>query len=170
MNSNLRYRGSGFGNEETQKVKRLLAEELSREDDEIESKPLRYLDSALWLVGSGMALYYTDFFRRIFTDPTVKFYWFYSGLVLLSIHIGIGLYLILFIGSEKWDTETRFSIPVATVAALVSFFCFVVGLWPLWGLLTPLLLFTFVMGVVTIVSLLPGRERSEKNKTELEKL
>eukprot|EP00118_Oscarella_pearsei_P001656 m.8036 g.8036 ORF g.8036 m.8036 type:complete len:180 (+) comp20288_c0_seq2:25-564(+) len=158
--SNLRFRGTLTGNEETQRVKRLLAEELLRpEKDEPESKVIFYFDSALWLIASAAVLFYSDFFRRAFTDPAVKLYWFYFGLLLLSVHAGIGIYLIAYIGSDKWDTEIRWSIPIATVAALMSFVCFTVGLWPVWSILTPVLLFTLVMGVITIVGLLPGRQR-----------
>ncbi|XP_006815234.2 transmembrane protein 128-like [Saccoglossus kowalevskii] len=120
------------------------------------------LSSFFWLVASAAVFYYTDFAIAIQVDPRINRYWFNIGVVLIGVNVFIGIYFVVVcswirkISSDDWEKHFPFAIPFATACFALGSLCLNVGLWPLWKLLTPVILFILFMGFVVFVSLLPS--------------
>ncbi len=60
-------------------------------------------------------------------------------------------------GSDwPWQIVAPGMVELATLAGLTSFFSFIVGLWPAYGFLTPLVVFTLFLGGMMTLHFLPA--------------
>ncbi|XP_070540934.1 transmembrane protein 128-like [Ptychodera flava] len=120
------------------------------------------LSNAMWMVASIAVFYYTDFAIAVRVDPRINRLWFNVGVVLVAVNIAIGFYFVVIcswirkIHTDDWEKHMPAAIPIATVAFIGGAVCLNVGLWPVWSILTPFILFTLFMGVVVLISLLPN--------------
>ncbi|KAM6221776.1 transmembrane protein 128 [Rhynchocyon petersi] len=126
---------------------------------EKKEKPLPRLNvhSGFWILASIAVTYYVDFFKTVKENIHTSS-WFLFGGALLLVSLSIAFYCIVFLewycGVEDYDTRHPALIPVTTASFIAAAICFNVALWPVWSLLTPVLLFTQFMGVVMLISLL----------------
>lgn len=135
----------------------------SRYEEEHKPKTSPYtLRNVVWLVAAMAVFYYSDFYPALKYDPRINRTWLNIGLMLIAVNIGIALFLIIWIScvqkinSDEWERRYPAAIPVATGAFIIGAICLTVGLWPVWSILTPLILFVLFMGFVVIVTMLPN--------------
>lgn len=146
--------------------------EIERKPDS-ESRIIANLETLFWIGLAASVIYYTDFFRVVFTDPAVNIYWFRGGLLLIGINATIGIYLVFGVGYWKqvhvseWEKHVPWAIPVASGAAILSAISLTVGLWPVWGLLTPVLVFVILVSAVFFLSALPFKAPRSRDSKEL---
>ncbi|XP_019620726.1 PREDICTED: transmembrane protein 128-like [Branchiostoma belcheri] len=114
-----------------------------------------------WLVASMAMFYYTDIAVALRVDPRINWLWLLPGAVLIGLNVGIGAFLIVWlswikgVSTDEWEKRYPSAIPTATASFIIGGLCCMVGLWPVWGFLTPIILFTLFMGVVMVISLFP---------------
>lgn len=120
------------------------------------------IQNILWFIGSIALFYYTDFYVAVRYDPRVNRLWFNIGAILILINIGIAGFLIVYLSwikkmsSDDWEKTCPAAIPIATGAFIMGGVCVTVGLWPVWNIFTPFMLFTFFMGFVVTVAMIPN--------------
>ncbi|XP_038070949.1 transmembrane protein 128-like [Patiria miniata] len=118
------------------------------------------IQTLLWILGSFAVLYYTDLIPAIKEDRRIYSTWLYLGFILMAFHVSIGSYLIVYLSWIKkisdWEKASPMAIPLATGSFVLGGICLNIAIWPVYGFLTPLMLFTLFMGVVVIVSLMPS--------------
>ncbi|XP_022106703.1 transmembrane protein 128-like [Acanthaster planci] len=142
--------------------KRLEELQRRREMGETETEPGSpyNIQTVLWILGSFAVLYYTDLIPAIKEDHRIYRTWLYLGLILMAVHISIGSYLIIFLSwikkNSDWEKASPMAIPLATGTFVFGAICLNIAIWPVYGFLTPLMMFTLFMGFVVTVSLLPN--------------
>ncbi|XP_071483388.1 transmembrane protein 128-like [Diadema antillarum] len=113
-----------------------------------------------WILGTFTIFYFTDFIPSMLYDPQVKRTWLFVGFGFLAINVSIAIYLIVFCSWMRkindWERHVPTAIPIATCSFVCGSLCLNIALWPVYGFLTPLMLFTIFMGFVVVVSLLPN--------------
>ncbi|RKP12690.1 hypothetical protein BJ684DRAFT_11133, partial [Piptocephalis cylindrospora] len=57
------------------------------------------------------------------------------------------------INYSRWEQELPKEITTATLTGIVSGLCFVMAFWPMWGFLTPLILFAIFIGFLSVCEL-----------------
>ncbi|XP_078598923.1 transmembrane protein 128-like [Branchiostoma floridae x Branchiostoma japonicum] len=114
-----------------------------------------------WLVASMAVFYYTDIAVALRVDPRINWLWLLPGAVLVGLNVVIGGFLIVWlswikgVSTDEWEKLYPSAIPTATASFIIGGLCCMMGLWPVWGFLTPIILFTLFMGVVMVISLFP---------------
>ncbi|XP_052220077.1 transmembrane protein 128-like [Dreissena polymorpha] len=120
------------------------------------------IQNICWLIAAMGVFYYTDFYLALMYDHRILRMWFNSGVILIGVNMGIGLFLIVYlsyfkkISSDNWEREYPAAIPVASAAFVVGGILMTVGLWPVWGIFTPLILLILFMGIVVTIAMLPN--------------
>ncbi|XP_033633068.1 transmembrane protein 128-like [Asterias rubens] len=144
--------------------KRLVDLQKLRDGEELEtntkpSSPYN-LQTLLWILATAAILYYTDLIPAIKEDHRIYRSWLYLGLVLLAIPVCIGGYLIVFLSwikkNSDWENAVPMAIPLATGTFIAGSICLNIAIWPVYSILTPVMLFTLFMGFIVVVSLLPN--------------
>jgi len=120
------------------------------------------IQNVIWIVAAIAVFYFTDLPIAVLYDPRIYRTWLNIGIVLIGANLGIASYLIVYLSwikklnSDEWDVRHPAAIPIATACFAFGSICMTVALWPLWGWCTPLILFTELMAVVVVISLLPN--------------
>ena len=112
------------------------------------------LHALVWIATDAVLLYATDFFYKCFHDDRVNRAAFNLGVVSLVVFSVLILYASLWLPYVKKVTidvqiYAPRLIPVATVFGVIASFAFMIGLWPVFGFFTPIILsinfFAFIM-------------------------
>lgn len=82
------------------------------------------------------------------------------GFACIGIFVAIMLYLVIYVrrilGIDlDWQVYAPNMIPTATGAGVVAFLLFIIGLWPLYGLLTPLIVACLFLGGMMVTHFIP---------------
>jgi len=129
----------------------------SRKMERINNK----IHAFLWCVGAALTIYYTDFFRVLLENKNVDRFYFNIAVVAFGINTCITLYLAIWLPyvqkiDLEWEVYCPRMIPTATIVGLICAFCSVMGLWPVWGFLTPLILTVVFVGALMSAHFLPS--------------
>lgn len=134
--------------------------EKTSQSESTEQRPFSRINrhSVFWLVASVAVTIYTDFFNILLHNDIINRWWLNVGVTLLALCLTLALFCILYLdwfrGVSHYEQEYP-ALPAVTTAAFIAASCSLnMALWPLWSILTPLVLFTQFMGVVMLVSLL----------------
>ncbi|XP_041370561.1 transmembrane protein 128-like [Gigantopelta aegis] len=113
----------------------------------------------LWLLAAMAVFHFTDFVLVLRYDPRIDRLWFNIGAILIAINLSIAFFLVVWltfikkISSDNWERMYPAAIPIASAAFLGGGICLMVGLWPVWGFLTPPILFIIFMGFVVVIAM-----------------
>ncbi|TNV75939.1 hypothetical protein FGO68_gene13910 [Halteria grandinella] len=116
-----------------------------------------------WLLFAAFIVYKTNFFRELWENPHRVMFFFDLSLIGFGINISVMLYMTVYlplvrgVPGESLDLEKECPqlIPVITICGIVSFFCMIFALWPIWGFLTPIIMFILFMGATMSMIFLP---------------
>lgn len=141
--------------EEEVDTKKIHAERVER----IQTK----IHAAIWVSLAVATIYYTDFIKVILTDERVNRtplnLAIVSMVTIASILVYLCIYLPIF---EKikdyrmWDVHCPNMIPMLTGAGVCCIVSLVVAMWPVWGLLSPFLVFFLMMGFMFVAHFIPS--------------
>ncbi|XP_030841330.1 transmembrane protein 128 isoform X2 [Strongylocentrotus purpuratus] len=138
-------------------------EEMQKKRDEEEEARVTSpynIQTVFWILASIAIFKLTDFVPAMFYDSAVKKTWLYIGAGFIGINMAIALYLIIVCSWIRkitdWEKHSPSAVPIATCSFVSGTLCINIALWPVYGFLTPVLLFTLFMGFIVIVSLLPN--------------
>ncbi|XP_076465592.1 transmembrane protein 128-like [Babylonia areolata] len=144
--------------EETERNKRL-----DQEKHERLYKRQRFaaftVQNVLWMVASMAVFHFSEFHNVVRFDPRINRMWFNVGVGLIGVTLAIAVFMIVWLSlvkkvhSDDWEKRHPAAIPVATASFIIGSLCLLKGLWPVWGLLTPLILVTLFMGVVVLIAM-----------------
>jgi len=115
------------------------------------------VEAALWIVAAITVVYYFDIIST-FMNGDDRLRWnllciaFLFGTLFVTIMLYYVIYLSCFkkIDSNQWSTYNPYLIPVATVFGIISSFFVTLGVWPLYGFVTPFILGALAMGSIMI--------------------
>nr|XP_022343076.1 transmembrane protein 128-like isoform X1 [Crassostrea virginica] len=120
------------------------------------------IQNILWLITSIAVFYYTDFYIACRYDQRVNRIWFNVGGILILVNVCIAAFLIVYItyikkvSADDWEKHYPAAIPIATGSFIMGSVCVTVGLWPLWNIFTPVILFILFMGMIVTLAMLPN--------------
>jgi hypothetical protein len=82
------------------------------------------------------------------------------SVVSAAVVVGIFFYLSVWLSlvmknNVPWDIECPNMIPIATGSGVLSFVSFIVTMWPVWGLLSPLLVTFLLLGLIFVTHFIP---------------
>ena len=112
------------------------------------------LHALIWIATDVVLLYATDFFSKCFHDDRVNRAAFNLGIISLVVFTVLILYASIWLPYVKKVTidvqiYAPRLIPVATVFGVIASLGFIIGLWPVFGFFTPVILsinfFAFIM-------------------------
>lgn len=120
------------------------------------------IQNIMWLMVAIAVFYYTDFYFVVRYDIRVNRFWFNLGALLVLVTVSIAAFLIVWLSfikkvhSDDWERLYPSAIPLATASSIMSGIFLTVGLWPLWNIFTPVILFVLFMGFIVTVAMLPN--------------
>jgi hypothetical protein len=111
------------------------------------------VNAGFWVLSAGGLMYYVDFFNVALNDESVKRVPFNAAIACLTINFILYLYLSIYLpyfkkihDAKMWEVECPNVIPTMTFFGVTCLVLTNVAFWPVWGLLTPLLVFVCMMG------------------------
>ena len=117
------------------------------------------LQALLWIVLCSLIIYYTDFLKILVEDERVNRFWLNLSLVCFGICSAIAIYLIFVLpcftpkvlGKDvDWNISAPRAIPAAAGSGVVLCISIHIALWPVYGLLTPVILgINFIAFIMT---------------------
>jgi hypothetical protein len=127
----------------------------------------------VWMMVSGYLIYRTNFFRELWENPHRVMFFFDLSMMGLGINMALLLYMTIYLPYVKripvdqldYERDCPKLIPVLTIVGFVAFFryahiinfcSFILALWPVWGFLTPILMFILFMGASMTMVFLPS--------------
>lgn len=127
--------------------------------DRIQAK----IHALFWLCASVGTCYYVDFFDVAINNEDVRRTVLNLGVVFFACMLCLvgylGIYLPVFknIKDQKmWEIYCPNVIPTITFLGVGTIVLFHVAFWPVWGLLTPLIMFIFSLGLLLCGHFLPS--------------
>ncbi|CAH1784582.1 unnamed protein product [Owenia fusiformis] len=120
------------------------------------------ISNILWMVLALITFYMTDFYLTVLYDPSIRRTWLNFGVILIGVNLAIGAFLIVWLSwvkkipSDDWETLYPAAIPIATGSFALGAVSLTIGLWPVWNIFTPVILFVQSMGVVVFIAMLPN--------------
>jgi hypothetical protein len=125
------------------------------------------LHAALWVVAAALVWRYGRVWEELVWPAPhvgsggVSAWALRLGAALACASAGIGLYLVVWLGciarvDLAWDVAAPRAVPAASAAGVAALLCFLVGMWPAFGLLTPLVLATLTMGALMLAHFIPS--------------
>ncbi|ESO96853.1 hypothetical protein LOTGIDRAFT_231679 [Lottia gigantea] len=117
------------------------------------------IQNILWLISSIAVFHFTDFYMVIRYNPKVNSLWFNIGAILILINISVAVFLVVWltfikkVPSEQWERRYPSAIPTATACFIFGSIFVNIGLWPVWGIFTPVILFVIFMGFIVTVAM-----------------
>ena len=127
------------------------------------------LHAAVWVVLAGLVWHYGRVWDRLLAgdqvgpDGFVGFtQWLMAaGALLVGVSTAIAIYLVVWLRCVHrvdlaWEVVAPSAIPVATVSGLAAIVCFLIGMWPAYSLLTPLLLGIMTLGALMLAHFIPS--------------
>ena len=136
-----------------------MAKRLRRRD--LVKKVRSKCEATLWVGGCIWLLSYLDFIHVVLESNKVDRLWFNMGIIAFLVNVVIFSYLAFWLPyiakvDEEWEDYCPRVIPTATLVGLFSTLCIVIGLWPIYGILTLPILFVFFMGSIMAVHFMPN--------------
>jgi hypothetical protein len=127
----------------------------------------------VWISAAVYVVYKTNFFRQVFESDNVNRFFLDLAFTGIGLNISIMLYMTVYlpyIAHIDADLEQYCPrlIPVITLSGVLSFLLYyfkvkvyfsysgIMGLWPLFGLLTPVYMFILFMGYTMVLLFLPS--------------
>jgi hypothetical protein len=119
------------------------------------------LHAALWVAGAGAGAYWSDLWNVVRSDANVSRVWLNAGLTLFVVSAALVLYMALWVPRVlKVDLDpavySPWMLPVTAAISCLCGLCLIVGLWPVYGLLTPALLGLLWVGSLMSAHFLPA--------------
>jgi len=141
----------------------------SEQDNEEEAKKQRAerieklnskLHALFWVLCACGILYATDLPRVAFTDERVNRLSLNLAVVCFTANFGIVLYLTLYLPliakvTAPWEVYCPNMIPTATGLGFACVVLLMVAFWPVYGLITPLLIAILLMGFLFVAHFVP---------------
>jgi hypothetical protein len=116
-----------------------------------------------WVALAIGAIYYVDFLNVAMHNETVRRGALNASVVCLACNICLICYLVIYLpifekikDHKMWDIHCPNVIPIITVLGLTAIVLLNVAFWPVWGLLTPLLIFFLTMGFLLVGHFIPS--------------
>ena len=108
-----------------------------------------------------LIIYKTNFFRQVWENKLVNQFFLNVALVCIGVNCAMLFYFSIYgplIQGKDIDLEkdTPQLIPVMTVCGLMAFITLMLGLWPVFGVLTPVYLLVLSFGASMSMTFLPG--------------
>lgn len=114
------------------------------------------LEALAWIIGSIIMLYYTNFFYVAWESDQVNRLFFSITLITFGVYSSMITYASFFLPSyEEIEVTAPRLIPVATAVMCVCYVCAHIAFWPVWGLYTPGILASLVIGYLMAGSFMP---------------
>lgn len=133
------------------------------------------LTALLWVIGAASLFVFTDVVGLVSNDKRIArcatlllcfynlrmFRWYLNvSVVCFSMDIVIMLYLTLYLPLickvyTPWEIYCPRMIPTATLCGAIGGLSLMIAFWPIWGLLTPLILTIYFVGIVFATHFIP---------------
>ena len=124
--------------------------------------------AVLWIVGDALMLWFTDFFPTVLYDERC------SQFFLSVAFVGLGIFATLILYASVWlkyvrgvqeevEVVSPRVMPAATLFFVVQAIAFSIGLWPAFGLLTPVILVVNFLGFLNVFHFVPSCGRGSRS-------
>ncbi|CAM9603735.1 unnamed protein product [Heterosigma akashiwo] len=118
------------------------------------------IHALFWCAGAGAVMYYTDFIRVMLESDEVNRLYFNLGVVCFGSNCCFMFYLTVYLPYIKkitlsWNIYCPRVIPTMTITGLACGLFLIMGMWPVWGFLTPLILGVVFMGMFFSLHFIP---------------
>jgi hypothetical protein len=117
------------------------------------------LEAAFWIVLSYVILLHTELISVILYDDAIHSPSLTLGVALFGVEVCIALFLHVFVkmrtGDDDWNNTHPRTIYAATFLGLLMCLCFNISLWPVFGWVTPAMLFCLFLGFINLFNFLP---------------
>lgn len=157
--SNHRYRPVEQSNNASEGVEADAKKKHAERVERIQTK----IHAALWVIVAGAVIYYTDFIKIILTDERINRVPLNLAVVAMVVIFAILFYLCIYLpifekinDYRMWEVHCPNMIPMMTGAGAVCVISLMTAMWPVWGLLSPVLVFFLMMGFMFIAHFIPS--------------
>jgi hypothetical protein len=119
------------------------------------------IHALFWVILSALICYYTDIITIItMDDGKVIRSALNLAIICIMTNICIIFYLTIYLPffmriNTPWEIYCPRMIPASTALGVLSIISAIVAFWPLWGLLTPLVIMTLCMGILFSTHFIP---------------
>ena len=118
------------------------------------------IHAGFWVVISILILYYTDLIHQITSDKRIERFSLTIAITSLSINLVLVLYSTIWL-PYMMKTKVPIEIyapklvPISALLAIITIIMFMYALWPIYGLLTPLLILILTLGLLLSCHFIP---------------
>mmetsp|Transcript_8211 Transcript_8211/g.23354 ORF Transcript_8211/g.23354 Transcript_8211/m.23354 type:complete len:167 (-) Transcript_8211:189-689(-) len=144
-------------------------EEQKKRRDELVDKISTKIQAAAWVTGAGAMTYFTDLPRKLVEDERVDRLFLNISIVCLMINCCLMAYLTIYVPflerrmtkeqgqpvTLRWEIYCPRMIPTMTVLGIAVLITGIQAIWPVFGWLSPLIVFLEFMGFVMSLHFIP---------------
>jgi len=117
----------------------------------------------VWVALAVGSMYYVDFLNVAMNSDQVRRGCLNASVVCLTGNLCLIGYLVVYLplfenikDHKMWDIHCPNVIPICTVLGLSTIVLLNISFWPVWGLLTPVLIFFMTMGFLLVGHFIPS--------------
>ena len=120
------------------------------------------MHAVLWVIAAGLTFYYADVAKVVLGgDARIRRVWYIIGVLCFGVCSSIILYMAVWVPRVlgihlEPNVYSPNMLPIAAVFGVVSAIALNVGLWPVYGLLTPFILGVLWFGGIMCAHFLPS--------------
>ena len=116
--------------------------------------------AAFWVGISGLILYYTDLINKALYGDKLDRFSLNLGCICLVTNVCLMIYASVYLPYVQTtpipiNLYSPRLVPIATALGVLCIVCFMCALWPLYGLLSPLLILIFTFGLLFSTHFIP---------------
>jgi hypothetical protein len=116
--------------------------------------------AVFWVGLAVLAVYYTRLWDVLLHDTRIARGWFNAGVVFLAVQVVLVLYLTVWLRyvmriTLEWEAYCPRVLQASIATGAVAFVCFVLALWPVFGLLTIPFLLLLIFALIMFTHLMP---------------
>jgi hypothetical protein len=137
----------GDAAEASRRARRELAERISTK-----------LHALFWLAAAAAVATWGGLWAALTSDARAERWLLYLAAAAGSAAVSIGVYLVLWVGSSglAWEVAAPWAVPSATAAGITALLCTIAGVWPIYGLLSPLVVGVAFLGALFSAHFIPS--------------
>lgn len=135
-------------------------EELKKQKSERVERITAKIHALVWVAVSVIIVYYTDLVNVILYSDEINRTMLYISVSLITANTIIVFYLTLWLPlvekvTVAWEVHCPSMIPISTALGVLSVLGLIITFWPLWGLLSPLIILVLVFGLLFSTHFIP---------------
>lgn len=118
--------------------------------------------SLAWIAASAIIWHFSQFWTVVRSDPRVRWFALISAIACVGVNLGIVVFMLFIAPKQSGKNQVTDVIrehprlaPTAGAISILGWFLFIIAFWPVWRIVTPVIVTVFLITILLSGSLFP---------------